>query len=262
MRVYNPEGNIGFVASNLRWLRVFIYLFLCAIFSSVSAAADREFQIVTEDLPPYSYRDDGRITGLCTEIVREILKELDHPDNIQMLTWSRAYNLTLNESGYLLYSTIRTENREASFKWAGPLVNDKTVFIGRKGRGISIKSLEDAMKVGAIGVYKDDFAESLLKEKGFSNLQSVMDDRLNLKKLLSDRIDLWVASKLVSLHMVREANSSDRIEVLYLLREDPFYLAFSKDTPDEEVARWQRALDDLKKSEAYSSILRKYGFED
>ena len=35
---------------------------------------------------------------------------------------------------------------------------------------LSIENLDDAKKVDNIGVYSDDFAELLLKEKGFSNL--------------------------------------------------------------------------------------------
>ncbi len=36
------------------------------------------------------------------------------------------------------------------------------------------------------------------------------------------------------------------------------YIAFSKNTPDDEVKKWQAALDELKKDGTYQKIVDKY----
>jgi len=246
--------------------RAALLLLVCILLPSSSTLAANKgvpvFQIVTEDLPPYSYNENGKVVGLCAEIVREMLARLDHPDTIKIYSWSRAYNLTLNNSEYAIFSAIRLETREKLFKWVGPLVTDRSVFIMRKGGSISVKTYDDAKKVRAIGTYKDDFAEMHLKEKGFTNLESVVDDRLNLKKLIAGRIDLWFQSELASAHIARMEGMDHLVQIGPSLREDPMYLAFNKDTPDAEIERWQKALDSIKADGTHARMLKKYSLAE
>lgn len=232
---------------------------LLMFLSTKPLLAAQEFQILTEELHPYSYTENGKVTGMSVEIVRAVLKKIKHPDTIKIYSWSRAYNLTLQNKGYILFSTTRLDSREKLFKWVGPLAEDKTVFFAKKGSGVIIKSIEDAKKAGSIGTYKDDIAEIYLKERGFTNLESVLDDTLNVKKLAAGRIQLWPMNELVALYTAREAGLEQQIERVYLLYTNYFYMAFSKDTPDDEIASWQRALDEVKDEGDYDKILNKYG---
>ncbi|VAX18138.1 ABC-type amino acid transport/signal transduction system, periplasmic component/domain [hydrothermal vent metagenome] len=216
------------------------------------------FRVLTEEFPPYNYTQDGQITGISTEIVREIFKRLDHPDNIELSSWTRSYNLALKEDNIILYSTTRTPNREKLFKWVGPLVPNNTVFFAKKGSGVSIKSLDDARKAGAIGVYIDDFGESLLKEKGFTNLHSVADNRENVRKLADGKIDLWIINELTGNHMAREAGLKEKIEKVYDVQKDFMYMALSKATPGPVVKKWQDTLDEIKSDGTYAQIFSKW----
>ena len=150
---------------------IFLLLFTLCLFRSgspvFSVDQTQSFRIITEEFPPYNYTSgDGKTVGISTEIVREMLKSLGHPDNIEVMPWSDGYRLAQEEDNVILFSTTRSPAREKLFKWVGPLVPNNSVFFARKASGISIKNLEDAKKVKALGVYKDDFGELLLKEKG------------------------------------------------------------------------------------------------
>ncbi|MBF0171306.1 MAG: transporter substrate-binding domain-containing protein [Nitrospinae bacterium] len=232
-----------------------------SFFATPVLAAER-FTILTEELPPFSYTEQGKIAGMNVEIVRAVLKRLDHPDTIAVNIWSRAYNLTLSHKGHGLFSTIRTPERESLFKWVGPLQGDKTVFFARKGSGITLRTLDDARRVKSIGVYKDDMSEEFLLQNGFTNLDSVLDDSMNVRKLASGRIDLWCTGLASGLMIARRLGLSDRIEEALVLVNDPFYIAFNRQTPDEEVARWQAALDAVKKSGEFDEIMAKYGYRE
>ena len=72
----------------------------------------QEFKIYTEEFPPYNYTHKGKVSGISTEIVREILRRLDHSDDIQVALWSNGYRLTQKEDNIILYSTTRTPFRE------------------------------------------------------------------------------------------------------------------------------------------------------
>ena len=96
---------------------------------------------------------DGKVTGFATEVVQEILKRLNQPDNIKMMAWDDAYNLALAEKNVVLFSTTRTEQRESLFHWVGPIGSYRDILYARSGSGIVINNLEDAKKVGNCLLY-------------------------------------------------------------------------------------------------------------
>lgn len=220
---------------------------------------NQTFTIMTEVYPPYNYLEKGGITGISTEIVREMLKRIGHPDNIKLFSWSRGYNLILKNDNHVLYSTTRSSIREDLFKWVGPLVPNKTVFFARKGSGISINKLHDAAKVKSIGTYKDDFGELHLKKEGFTNIDSVVDNRLNIKKLVAGRIDLWIINEVIGIHLAKKAGLADKIEPVFEVVSKQMYIAFSKNTPNSVIKKWQKVLDEIKSDGTYNKIFDKYG---
>ncbi|MES9939234.1 MAG: transporter substrate-binding domain-containing protein [Candidatus Thiodiazotropha sp. 6PLUC1] len=217
------------------------------------------FRIVTEEFPPYNHKDEnGGIIGISTEIVREILKRLDHPDNIEIMPWVDGYRLAQTEDNIILYSTTRSPLRENLFKWVGPLVPNNLAFFARKDQAISIARLEDAKKVKSIGVYKDDFGELILKENGFDNLDAVIENSLNIPRLLNGEIDLWIANELTAQHMIAHARVGSRIEKVFELQKDYMSLAFSRNTPDSVIERWQQILDEIKSDGTYAQIFSQW----
>lgn len=222
------------------------------------SASAANFKIMTEDYPPYNYTHDGRLTGLSTEVVREIAKRVGHPADIALLPWARGYGLIKQQDGMILYSMTRTKEREALFKWVGPIASNKWVFFARKGSGIVLASLDDARKVGKIGAYKDDAAEMFLKGEGFTNIDSVVDDAQNVPKLVAGRTDLWIVGELIGIQKAKEHGAYDQLEKVLDIKDTQLYIAFSKNTPDNDIDRWQKALDEIKADGTYDAIVRKY----
>jgi len=74
-----------------------IFLAISMLLSGNTGFAEdqsRTFRIITEEFPPYNYTDhDGKVVGISTEIVREMLKRLDHADNIEVMPWVDGYKL-------------------------------------------------------------------------------------------------------------------------------------------------------------------------
>lgn len=52
------------------------------------------FSIYTENAPPSTYIENDRISGLSAEIVREILRRVNHPDSIEMVPWAKGCGST------------------------------------------------------------------------------------------------------------------------------------------------------------------------
>lgn len=237
-------------------LYILIAMALVFTFSSLSMAAD--FKIMTEEFPPYNYTENGKLTGLSSEVLFELAKRVGHGTEVEVLPWARAYGLIQKQDGLILYSMTRTEQRENMFKWVGPVASNKWVLFAKKGAGLTIGSLDDAKKVGKIGTYKDDAAESFLKENGFTNLDSVLDDMLNVPKLTAGRIDLWITGELQGIQKAKEKGMNDQIEKVFDVQDTQLYIAFSKNTGDDVIATWQKALDDMKADGSYDAIVKKY----
>ena len=238
--------------------RLFCAVIFCLTMFSASVFADT-FSIMTEEYPPFNYTEDGKLTGLSSEVMFELISRLGHPNNIKVLPWSRGYKLIQDKDGMILFSMTRTEQREDMFKWVGPVAPNKWVFFAKKGSGLSINSLADAKKVKKIGTYKDDAAESFLKQEGFANIESVVDDLANVKKLAAGRIDLWIVGQLQGVFKAKSVTGdASTFEKVFDVKETQLYIAFSKSTPDAVIKKWQAELDRMKADGTYDAIMKKY----
>jgi polar amino acid transport system substrate-binding protein len=215
--------------------------------------------ILTENLPPLNYVEDGVLVGPSVEIVREIQKRVGSNEQIEVYPWARAYKMALEEENIVLFSTTYTKDRHDKFKWIGPLAKKRDILIAKKSSGIEINSLEDAKKVKRIGTLRDDTRELLLKSLGFSNLESVSDEQQNAKKLILGRIDLW-AYKIPGLRTICDLSgvNYDEFKEVYHLREIEVMIAFSKNSPDQIVQKWREAFNEMLADNTILKIKKKW----
>jgi polar amino acid transport system substrate-binding protein len=230
-------------------------IFLLSGHSALSA----EMTILTENLPPLNYVENGVLVGPSVEIVKEIQRRVGSKEPIQVYPWARAYKMALEEKNVILFGMTYTKVRENKFKWVGPLATKRDILVAKKDSGIKINSLEDAKKVKCIGTLRDDTRERLLKSHGFTNLESVSDEQLNAKKLALGRIDLW-AYKIPGLKTVCDLAGVDytEFEEVYHLREIDLMIAFSKKTSDSIVQKWEDAFHEMVTDGTVMQIQKKW----
>ena len=116
--------------------------------------------------------ENGKLKGFAVDVVRGIQRSLKRTDPIYMVPRARAYHLALTRPDSALFSTTRLAQREALFKWVGPLYRQQWGFYARKGSRIRIHSMEEARNIGRIGTYRNDAKEQFLQSLGFRNLVS------------------------------------------------------------------------------------------
>lgn len=232
-------------------------VFMCVANGILSA---QTFDIMTENWPPYNFEDEGKVVGISVDIVREILLKVDHPDNIKILPWARAYEYIKKKDNQILFSMGYSEERKDLFKWVGPLTEFKIAFYKRAGSNVEIKSMEDAKKVGVVGVTRSTMSHSILQKNGFTNIDISDTGESLLKKLVADRVDLIISTNnSINPVTLRKYRISDKkvVEAFEVSKRELF-IAFSINTPDEIIEKWQKALDELKKTKKYNKILTKY----
>lgn len=236
----------------------------CIVIIFIFPVYAQSLRIVTEEFPPYNYTEGNKITGSSTEVVRATLKELKIEADIEIYPWSRSYGLALKNKNTLIYSIGRNSTRENQFKWVGVIAAPVHfyLFALKKREDIQPRSLDDAKKY-TIGTVLNDVREQYLKEKGFTHLESSSFYGENFDLLMKNKIDLWAMPELVAYyHVKKQRYPPNKIlkKAYHLdkLSTAGYYMAFSKDSSEELVQKFRKALETIKENGTYQKILNKY----
>lgn len=224
-----------------------------------ASAQAAELTLLTEDLPPLNFTRDGELTGLSVDVVRELQRRLGNQDSITMVPWARGYRAVMEQPNVVLFSTTRTEEREGLLKWVGPLVRWDYVFYKKRGSPIQLTTLDDARAVSSIATYRDDAREQFLLQHGFTNLDSSPRLVSCARKLLEGRVDLWLDSNLTAPQIMEQiGHDAQDLEPVLTVHSNHLYIAFSRQTDDAVVERWQETLDAIKADGTYDRIQQRW----
>ncbi len=238
---------------------------LCAVAMALLASAqpllsqeDAQIRIVTEEFPPYDFAgEDGRVEGLATDVVREALSDLGLSAEIEILPWARAIRLASQEPNVMLYSVVRTAERENNFHWVG-VVCEVRSFLFKLRMRTDIAS-GDLMQLRGytVGVVRGWAGHAYLEENGFAELQAVAVSEFNIKKLLNGRVDLiedYEAN--VIYQMNRLALNYGELEKVYFNADisGPLFAVFNKQTPDDLVENFKRVFSQIHLDGRYDEI--------
>ena len=241
--------------------RILAGLLLPLLLLLATSLAAQQLKILGSQYPPYSYLENGRAVGLCSEIVRALLRELAIEAEITIAPWSRSYKTALEERNVLLFTIARTPEREELFHWVGVIVSGETHLYALKEReDIVINRIEDAKRY-RIGVVRDDIRATFLRNQGVTNLDEVTGSENNAQKLAMGWIDLWAEEENAAPFTFKKLGNDPlaTLKKVYTLdlRLDG-YLAFSRDSDPELVQKFRDALERLKGSGEYARILADY----
>jgi len=230
-----------------------------AVGAQATAAETAGLQILTAENPPLNFIKDGEITGLATEVVRELVKRTGAGGNIRLVAWQEGYQALLEQPNVALFSAVMTAERKALFQWVGPMVVQDTNLYALKGSAIKIANLDDARKVNRIATVSKYYSEQMLKAEGFSNAQSYPDRETTLRKLLDGTVQLLASSNTeIPAALKKTGASVDDLKNVFTVSTDLVYIAFSKGTSPELAARWQDALDGMKRDGSFAKIYARW----
>jgi len=215
---------------------------------------------LTEQYYPYNYAENGAVHGLSVDLLRLVWARMgvaEQPVTVQ--PWARVYDAALGQPGTVAFSMARTPEREALFKWVGPIDTVHFVLFSRAAdtaRTLSATSLEHL----AVGTVRGDVSEAALLDLGHPvRIEPVADMELNLLKLDAGRLDL-VAYEERSMYRLLERTGRDpgAYAVVKLLRRTEICYAFHRETPDALVGRFQQALDAVLAGPEYAALVARY----
>lgn len=258
----------------LPWIPVafmFKHLLLALASSSMFMAAtahaeqpsDASLVLLTENFPPYNMAKNGKnfakdenIEGIAVDIMRETFQRAGISYNLTLrFPWERIYKLALEKPGYGVFVMARLPDREALFKWVGPIGPDDWVMLAKADSKIQLESLEQARHY-KIGAYKGDAIAESLDKQGLKPMVALRDQD-NAQKLMEGQIDLWATGDPAGRYLARQVGVNG-LKTVLRFNSAQLYLALNKDVPDEVVARLQAALDELRNSGRIDEIMARY----
>lgn len=229
--------------------------FLVLIFSLSSFALAQDLTIYTEDSPPFQYSEGGKIKGIASDIISEVMKRSKVSFVHEMIPWSRAYSDAKSKNNTCVYSTTVTEDRKPLFKWVGPLVSNDWVIFLRNDSSLNPKSLSD-LKGMTIGGYLDDAVANFLKKKGHT-VDEATNDGMNPKKLMAKRVDAWATSSVVGPYLAK-TNGVKGIKKVLTFKKTVMSLACNKGISDDVINKLSKALEEVRSDGTMDKIRGNY----
>ncbi|MBA1427963.1 substrate-binding periplasmic protein [Pseudomonas orientalis] len=226
-------------------------------------SSDTPLVLLTENFPPYNMAKNGKnfardenIEGIAVDIMRETFKRAGISYNLTLrFPWERIYKLALEKPGYGVFVMARLPDREALFKWVGPIGPDDWVLLAKDDSKIQLDGLEQARRY-RIGAYKGDAIAESLDKQGLKPIVALRDQD-NAQKLMEGQIDLWATGDPAGRYLARQVGV-DGLKTVLRFNSAQLYLALNKEVPDEVVARLQAALDELRKEGRIDQIMANY----
>lgn len=253
-----------FSLSRFRIISVVCLSLITSLCTVSYATQAMDLLVVTEHLPPYNYQDGTTVKGVAAEVTQALLKEVGLQADIHVLSWVRAYLKALKQPNVLIFSIVRTPDREEFFHWIGKIAITKSCLFKLADRkDIQINHLEDARPY-LIGTWREDVREQYLRSQGFlsqKQLDSSGSPIQNIQKLMMRRIDLVADSDLSFYFQLHRLNYDPNLVVKAFEIDAislPYYIAFSKKTSPDLVEAFRDGLERVKRKGIFHAIHQKY----
>ncbi|BBO87425.1 substrate-binding periplasmic protein [Desulfosarcina ovata] len=241
-------------------VRIVLFFSIFSIFSNLAAAHD--ITVLTTIWAPYAYEENGKLTGLSTEIVTAVLDRAGLSAKFYLYPWKRAIVTAADQKDVLIYPLMRIKERENNFIWVAPVFNAEiSLYKLKKRTDITITSLDDARKY-TIGVLRGAAMHQHLLSHGFVDNQQLRifgSNRKSVELLFKERIDLIADNPMVVSYEAQKVGFSmtETQKVLHLF-ENEAYMAFGKGSSEKYVERLKKALEHLRSEGTIETICEKY----
>lgn len=243
---------------------MFVRIALFVMLAMLRPAWAESVTIYTEHFPPYQFIQEGKVVGINAELTLLVCERAEVDCELELLPWSRSFQLTRQHKFSGLISTARYKEREQQFKWVGPLVKSTSYLYRLKHRDdISPTSLNDATRY-TIGIQPNDIYEAVLLKHGFekgNNLLNVSYKNADMQLFIKGKLDLIIGSPLTLNYQIHPLGFTfdDLVPVLeFPLDVEGNYLALNAAFPESLRERLQWALDSLRVAGDVDSLIQKY----
>lgn len=212
-------------------------------------------RLYTEQYPPWNYSKNGEVSGLNTELIRQVMNKLSYRGRFEIMPWGRAQQFTQTQANTCFYSAVRTAEREALYQWVGPLSREYVQLFSVDSEHRKFSNLADASKLRIGGQTADAFTDYGV-EQGLK-IERIVEIPVNLAMLQLKRIDLWLAGS-VGGPFIAAQEGIAIYPVVTSNRSFELWMACNLQVPDTVINNLNKTLELSKKDGTLDAIMQRY----
>lgn len=156
-----------------------------------------ELSVVTENAYTLQYKSKKTegIEGPAAELVEKVLNTAGIHFTTQVLPWARAYKEAEKHKNTLIYSMVRTPERESKFHWLGEISKPQYYLFALKESKFLASDSINMFKEHRIGTHLNSASYLTLKAEGFNNLVPLSKANQIFRMLRTKRVDFITVNK-------------------------------------------------------------------
>jgi len=217
----------------------FFSIFTYSYLFSLGTLAEN-IAVVTEDAPSLQYQNaSGEMAGPAATLVEKVLHESGLNFNTRVLPWARAYKEAKQTPNTLIYSIVRTPEREDDFYWIGIISKPQYYLFALKSNDIPSKKPLTEYKQYHVGTVLNSASYIALKKQDFESLIPVATAKQVFMLLTKKRVDLITANLTafdeICQHNTDQCNDIEAIGPISSLNNRALYFAMNKNSDANTV---------------------------
>ncbi|WP_219094806.1 ABC transporter substrate-binding protein [Pseudomonas sp. UMAB-40] len=219
---------------------------LLSFLTFTAVAAD--LNLLTDNHPPLHFQQGNTLVGFGVDVVQALAESAGDKVHFQQVPLLRALRVATTEPATGVFTVLRTAERDGQYQWVGPLMEVETALYSASGTQQPVHNLQDAGSLGRIVVPRKWLVYSYLQKQGLNNLYGVETPEQMMRLARLGRTEFVVADTLSITTLAREEGlAPSQLHYQMPLMKQGTYIAFSPLTDARQVARWQQALDEMRR---------------
>ena len=231
-----------------------------------SARAGEPVSFVTLDWQPYA----GELLpeyGVGSAIVKAACERVGLEPSFHFMPWKRAMEDVDRGDHDALYSAYASSERRHRFGLSKPYLYGRLVLCARKSSEVKWDGTPESLHAYRLGVVLGYVNTPDIDREDYLQKDTAISDLLNLKKLLSGRVDVIVIDHFQALYLLKnnpvlESSLSDVKFLKPALATKGIHVMFSKNKPGwrDRLARFDKGLEEIRQDGTLQCIMDKFGF--
>ncbi len=213
---------------------------------SSSQAEEVDVHLFLSDIAGMSMPGEAE-KGMGRELAEHALQAAGLSYEIRFLPWSRLVKTASRDPKAVMLPLGRTQQREESYTWIRSIFKAEIGFVSLNQ---SIDDFETAKGLDSLGVWKNTFFETVLRQKGFQNLSLFKGDEKLGKLFLSGRTQAWYGELNESRYRFKNFEEQEQLRQLNIYFGKPVtaieaWMVAGKDFAPEKAEKIRIALNAL-----------------
>ncbi|KZN47474.1 substrate-binding periplasmic protein [Pseudoalteromonas luteoviolacea] len=259
----------------VQWLTIFLCLWVISEHANAQNIRHK-LLISMHPLDPFIITEQGEVqSGFVVDIFEELERINGRKHSVQISSFARGIKMlekgskviraryrqtTVYHRAHLIVA--QTPARLERFKWVGPFLFDGPVLYQRSKDTREFNSLEEIKQNEATCITQHRVRDTELYTQHQIPFHETQSQERAIQLLLQpkSRFDCTMLSVMNTREVLNSAGHSlSHLKAMNIkLPAHGLYMAFSLDTPDNIVAQWQNALDQLDQNDKRLEIIQRY----